>query len=133
MIGETVKKYSNELYALFSLLVGFMFFQHGTGKLFGWFGGSAFEFASLMGVAGIVEVVVGLALFLGLFSRLAALLGAVQMLVAYVKAHLLIGGFNPLTNGGELALLFFAAFLIVLIHGNHNWSLEKKLVGKEQF
>ena len=132
MLGETVKKYSNELYALFSLFVGFMFFQHGAGKLFGWFGQSSVMLASLFGVAGVVEFLVGLALIFGFFGRLGALLGAVQMLVAYVKVHL-PNGINPLANGGELALLYFAAFLIVLAYGNHNWSLEKKLLGKEQF
>jgi putative oxidoreductase len=132
MLGKCCKKYGDVLYALFSLLVGFMFFQHGTGKLFGWFGGTAMELSSLMGVAGVVETLAGLALVFGLFSRLGALLGAATMVVGFGMMHL-PQGWNPLANGGELAVMYLAAFLVVLVHGNHNWSLESKFLGKERF
>jgi uncharacterized membrane protein YphA (DoxX/SURF4 family) len=36
-------------------------------------------------------------------------------------------------NKGELALLFLACFVMVLVHGNGKWSLEKLLLKKEVF
>jgi putative oxidoreductase len=132
MLAKMAKKHGDCLYALFSLLIGFMFFQHGTGKLLGWFGGSAVELVGLMGLAGVIETFAGLALLLGFFSRLGALLGSGVMIVGFVMFHL-PNGWNPLANGGELALVYLAAFLVVLVNGNHKWSLEQKLLGKEQF
>lgn len=88
---------------------------------------------SLFGIAGVIEVVVGLALVLGLWVRLAALLGAVEMLVAFFFIHV-PAGWNPLTNGGELALLFFLAFVVMLTHGAGKCcSLELSLWKEERF
>jgi putative oxidoreductase len=129
---DCVSKYGSQLYGVFRVLVGLMFFMHGAGKLFGWFGGTAQALGSLIGVAGIVETLAGLFILLGLWSRLGALGGAVTMLVAYFYVHV-GGGLNPLTNGGEMALLYLAAFLVVLRDGNGSWSLEKKVWNKERF
>ncbi len=124
-------KYGTQFYLVFRVLVGLMFFMHGAGKLFGWFGGTAMGFGGLMGIAGIVEVVVGLAILLGFWTRLAALLGGVTMLVAYVYMH---WGLNPLTSGGELALMYLLAFLVLMKDGAGKlWSLEQQVTGKERF
>tara|TARA_Y100000310_G_scaffold321134_1_gene378381 strand:- start:1408 stop:1722 length:315 start_codon:yes stop_codon:yes gene_type:complete len=104
--------------------------MYGSGKLFGWFGGTAMELGSLMGVAGVVETLAGLAILLGFWTRLGALGGAITMLVAYFYMHL---GLNPLTSGGEAAVLYFVAFLVLMRDGAGVWSLEKKLTGKEKF
>lgn len=120
-------------YVIFRLLVGFMFFAHGAQKIFGWFGAkSAMPLASLMGVAGTVEVVTGILIFVGLWTRLAAFFAAGQMIVAYGMAHA-PRGWMPLVNQGELALLYFAAFLLMLTYGNGPWSLEKLFSKKEVF
>ncbi len=132
-IEKYSRKYANQLYVIARLLVGIMFFFHGAQKLLGWFGGPKVDtLASLMGVAGIVESAAGIALILGLWVRLAALVSAVQMIVAYGYAHVPVG-WNPLANRGELALLYAAVFLLLVIHGNGKWSLEKRLTGKEWF
>lgn len=106
--------------------------MHGGQKLFGWFGGQSQPLASLMGVAGIVELVGGLAIALGFFARLAAFGSAIQMLVAYFKVHA-PGGLIPLVNKGELALLYFAVFLVLMAYGSKKWSLEQALLKKEVF
>jgi putative oxidoreductase len=130
---EMLKKQHDKLYVVFRVLVGLMFFLHGAGKLFGWFGGNKIaSLASLMGVAGVVEFAGGLAIALGFFSRLGALGGAVVMIVAYFKVHF-PGGWNPLANKGELALLYFAAMLVIMAHGNKKYSLEQSLLKKETF
>lgn len=126
-------KYKSVCYVVFRVLVGGMFFIHGAQKVFGWLGGQKVpEMLSLMGAAGLIELLGGLVLVLGLFTRLVALVGGVEMLVAFLMVHF-PGGWNPLLNKGEAALLFFAAFLVLFVYGNQKWSLEQKLLGKETF
>lgn len=132
VLGNMVKKWSSSLHLVFRVVLGVLFFEHGAQKVLGWFGGSVMELTSLFGVAGILELVVGAALVLGVFVRLAALIGAIEMVVAYVVVHL-PQGLNPLQNGGELAVLYFVAFLVLLVHGAGMWNLEKKVLGKENF
>ncbi len=127
------EKYKEYLYFLFRVLVGGVFFIHGAGKMFGWFGGSKVaSLASLFGVAGVIEFFGGLLIVVGLFTRLAALVGAVEMLVAFFMAHF-PSGWNPLLNKGEPATLFFAAFLVLIVYGNQKWNAEQSLLGKETF
>ena len=131
-LSKYAKKYEDQLYFVFRVLVAFLFFEHGTQKLFGWFGGHAQALTSLMGVAGVIETVGSVLLFLGLWSRLVALVAGVEMLVAYVMMHA-PNALAPLLNNGEPALLFFSAFLIVLVKGNGKWNLESVFSKKERF
>ena len=118
---------SRYAYALMRIVVGLAFAQHGAQKLFGSFGGmdgggATAELASLMGVAGIIELVGGLLVALGLFARLAALICSGQMAAAYFMAH--AGrGFWPIENGGELAVLFCFVFLHIASRGGGALSL----------
>ncbi len=99
-----MNKYHDYAYVVFRVLIGVMFFLHGSQK-FGLFGGNAAAvFSSLMSWAGAIELVVGIAVVLGCYILWAALLGAAQMLIAYVMVHA-PRGLNPLVNQGELALL----------------------------
>ncbi|HIH10824.1 TPA: DoxX family protein [Candidatus Woesearchaeota archaeon] len=129
---ESVKKFEPQLYLVFRVVFGLLFFAHGAQKLFGWFGGTPLELASLMGVAGIVEFLAGLGIALGFFTRLAALGGVVNMVVAYAMVHA-PQNWMPLVNQGELALLYLFGFLVVLAHGAGEWSVEKSLLRKELF
>ena len=131
-VHKKVSKYHDQFYFCFRVLVGLMFFMHGAQKLFGWFGGTAMGLSNIYGIAGVVETVVGLVILLGLWVRLGALVGSVQMLVAYFYTHV-PAGWNPLTNAGELSLLYFVAFLIMMQHGAGKWALESKLNKKERF
>jgi putative oxidoreductase len=69
---------------------------------------------------------------LGVFTRLVALVSAIEMLVAYFMVHL-PNGFYPVLNGGELVVLFFAAFLVMIVQGAKKLSLEKAFLEKEIF
>ena len=136
MIGEVTKKYHDHLYLVFRVVIGALIFTHGGIKVFGWYGGltgaGPIELASLFGVAGIIEVVIGAAIVLGLWVRLAALIGAVEMAVAYAVVHL-PNGISPFVNGGELVVLFFVSHLVFLVHGAQRWGLEAALWKKERF
>lgn len=126
-------KFQEYFYFAFRVLVGLFFLQHGGQKLFGWFGGlggNPVELVSLMGLAGIIEFFGGLAILLGIFTRLAALISAAEMIVALFMAHFQ-QGYVLIKNGGEPAALFFASFLVLLAYGAGRWNLGKMLFKKE--
>ena len=116
-----------------------MFFLHGAQK-FGLIGdGSLTQLTTMLGgstllanlVAGI-ELLGGLFILLGLWTRLSSVLSAIVMAVAFFGFHF-TKGLNPLANGGELALLYLVAFLVLWDKGAGKWSLEKALTNKEYF
>lgn len=116
-------------HAFLRIGAGLLFFLHGTPKLFGWFGGfggepgGTAELVSLYGLAGVLEVFGGLLILFGLFTRPVALILALEMLIAYGKAHL-PQGFVPYTNGGELALLYMCVFALLSGWGAGPFSLD---------
>jgi putative oxidoreductase len=126
------RKNGDTFYFVFRLLVGLLFMQHGLQKLFGAFGGvngGTVQIFSLMGLAGIVELFGGALIAVGLFTRIAAFVSAAEIIVAYFKAHA-PKDLIPLANGGELALLYFAAFLAVLAFGSRKWGLDNSFFRK---
>tara|TARA_Y100000310_G_scaffold217822_1_gene218916 strand:+ start:9682 stop:10080 length:399 start_codon:yes stop_codon:yes gene_type:complete len=128
------EKYVNKdyFYSVFRVLVGLMFLQHGLQKIFGMFGGNSVELFSLMGLAGLIELLGGAAIALGLFTRFASFIAGLEMLIAYSMAHA-SNSLIPIVNKGELALLYFAAFLALTAFGAGKFSLEKALFKKEFF
>ena len=75
-------------------------------------------------VAGILEFGGGLLFLLGLFTRPVAFILSGLMAVAYFMAHA-PGGFLPLVNKGELAVLYCFVFLYFVFSGGGAWSLDK--------
>jgi putative oxidoreductase len=108
---------------------GLLFFQHGAPKLFGWFGGmgeagSRAELFSLMGLAGVLEVFGGLLIVIGLFTRPVAAILALEMIIAYFRAHF-PQGWVPYENGGELALLYMVVWIFLAGNGAGPLSLDR--------
>ena len=126
------KRYGDALFFIFRVLIGAMYMGHGGVKIFGWLGANAFPLASFMGVVGLLEFLGGLAILLGIFTRSAALINVVIMLGAFFQVHFPMGC-NPLSNGGELALLYFAAFLVLLAKGPGKWNLGEKVFKKAYY
>ena len=116
-------------FAIGRIVFGLLFFLHGAAK----FGvGSEMNiqgFAAAFGfpfwlalVVAVVEVLAGLFILFGFWTKYASGAGFVIMLTAYLIAHAPQGA-NPLANGGELALLYAAAFLLLHAHGPGIWSI----------
>lgn len=123
-------------FLLVRLVVGYMFLLHGTAKFFEFpvsmtGGNGSVELFSLYGVAGILEIVGGLLLILGLFTRVVSFLLSGQMAYAYFFVHADSATlFQPMLNKGELAALYSVVFLLFVFVGAGKWSLDYKFFNK---
>jgi putative oxidoreductase len=98
-------------------------YHTGGQKLFGWFGGQPVPLSSLLGLAGIIEIVLGLLITIGLFTSYAAFIASGEMAVAYFIGHF-PKSFWPLENAGEPAVLFCFIFLYMATQGSGIWSID---------
>ena len=124
-------KYSDQTYAMLRIVAGFLFLCHGAQKILGLLGGAdgdggTVELVSRPGVAGIIELVGGLAILLGIGTSWAAFLASGLMAFAYFIAHQPRGPL-PIQNRGELAALYAFLFLYIASKGSGIWSLESVL------
>jgi len=118
--------------------LGLILIPHGCQKLFGWFGGMGFEkFAILfdklgykpgafwVAVIALTEVVGGLMLVFGFFTRFAALAVVIFMINAvwFTSAK----GFFWTNQGYEFCLLLLVVALVFLVRGGGHLSLDQKL------
>jgi len=118
------------------IVAGYLFIAHGSAKLFGaphvaMFDG--LQVMSLMGVAGILELVGGALLILGLFTRPTAFILSGQMAVAYFMAHASQGNaLLPILNGGELAVLYTFLFLFLAFAGSGAFALDNAIAARRR-
>lgn len=118
------------IYLVFRALVGLLFLQHGLQKV-GLLEGS-FNVQGFIGFIGICELAGGIAIAIGLWTRLVAVLGTVLLVGAYATAHA-GNGLLPIANRGELALLYIATFAVLFLYGSRKLSVEKSVFGREFF
>jgi putative oxidoreductase len=110
---------------LLRIVAGLLFAQHGAQKLFGALGGHQVgSLLSLTGLAGVLELVGGLLVAFGLFTRPVAFILSGEMAVAYFMQHA-PQGFWPIMNKGELAALYCFLFLYLAAHGSGAYSLDR--------
>lgn len=121
-------RHSPTVLGVFRIVIGFLFALHGTAKLFGWpatktgavpFGTWPYWWA------GLIELVVGVLVMVGLFTRIAAFIGSGQMAYAYFTEHQ-PEGLLPIQNGGELAALYCFAFLLLVFTGGGALALRRE-------
>jgi len=110
------------------IITAYLFMAHGTAKLVGiphlkMFDG--LQLASLVGLAGVLEVLGGALLLIGLFTRPVAFVMSGFMAIAYFMAHASQGHvLLPILNQGELAVLYSFVFLYFLFSGAGAWSVD---------
>jgi putative oxidoreductase len=119
-------KYSDILYSILRIVAGLLFAFHGAQKLFGMFGAQGPASETLYIIAGIIELVGGLLIFLGLGTVYAAFISSGQMAVAYFVAHA-HRDFWPIENGGELAILYCFVFLYMASRGSGSLSFDRMI------
>jgi putative oxidoreductase len=114
-------------YLLLRLVSGFMYFQAGAVILFNAFGGmpggAKVALWSQTGIGGILELVGGIAIMLGLFTRPVAFILSGEMAVAYWQFHAPNGTW-PLQNQGIPAVLFCFLFLYMAARGGGAYSID---------
>ena len=127
-LDTRLDRHSATVLGIFRIIIGALFALHGTAKLFGWpatktgavpFGTWPYWWA------GVIELVVGALVVLGLFTRAAALLGSGTMAYAYFTEHQ-PKGLLPIQNGGELAVLYCFAFLLIAFAGAGAFAVQSR-------
>jgi len=112
--------------SLLRIVSAFVFFLHGTQKLFGFPSATPLpssRMLSLMGAAGVLEVVGGALMALGLFTRPVAFILSGEMAIAYFRQHA-PRALWPILNGGELAVLFCFLWLFFSVAGPGRISVD---------
>ena len=113
--------------SLLRVMAGLIFLAHGTMKLVGFpTAESVPPLTSLSGIAGIFELVGGVLITLGLFTRPAAFICSGAMAAAYFIAHA-PRDFFPVNNGGDAAILYCFVFLYFVFAGPGPVSLDRIL------
>jgi putative oxidoreductase len=119
-------RYQPQMLALLRIIVALLFLQHALIKLFGFppegMPGLQ-QVGTLLWVGGVIELVTGILVLLGLWTRLAAFIAAGEMAVAYFMVHA-PQGFFPAVNMGEAAVLFCFVFLYIASAGAGAFSMD---------
>jgi putative oxidoreductase len=110
--------WSPRLLSVLRIVTALMFLQHGTAKFFGFphvAGFDNLQIFSLLGAASVLEIVGGVLLLIGLFTRPVAFILSGFMAVAYFMAHApqALSAAEP----GELAVLYCFIFLYLSVAG----------------
>lgn len=123
------------LQAILRIVTAYLFFLHGSAKIFHFPHVAMFDnlqIMSLVGLAGILELVGGAMLMLGIYTRPTAFILSGQMAVAYFMAHASKGMvLLPLMNKGESAVLFCFIFLFFAFAGPGRWSIDTMRESKD--
>ncbi|MBO0754454.1 MAG: DoxX family protein [Bradyrhizobiaceae bacterium] len=117
--------------SLLRIVIGLLFLEHGTSKYLS-LPVSPLTGASpvtLSGFNGLIEIIGGVLIVLGLFTRPVAFILAGDMAVAYFLGHA-PRGFFPLLNGGELAIVYCFVFLYIAAAGAGPLSIDYLLAGR---
>ena len=135
MLKTILSPFSESVYAAIRIVTGGLFFFHGFQKVFGvqWiYPQPRPEFPSQGWIGGLIELVTGLLIAFGLFTRCAAFVASGTMAVAYWQFHVIMNPspvslrFNPVMNKGELAAVYCFLFLYFACKGAGKWSIDAK-------
>ena len=121
-------EWAPRLLSVLRIVAALIFLEHGTQKLFGFpprMGGAATgpDIFTLIWFAAVIELVGGVLLLIGLFTRPVAFLLAGEMAFAYFIGHAPRNFFTAL-NGGDAAILYCFVFLYMAAAGGGPWSLD---------
>ena len=125
-LDNVFSAWSPRLLSVLRIATSLLFLQHATAKLFGFPHVAYFDnltLASLLGVAGLIELVGGALVLVGLFTGPVAFILSGQMAVAYFMAHA-PNGFWPIINKGELAVVYCFVFLYIACRGSGRFSVD---------
>ena len=123
---DRLSVYAPQALAVLRIVTAILFILHGTQKIIGFPASDMTPpLMSLFGAAGLIEIVAGLLILVGFFTRPAAFIAAGEMAVAYWMVHA-PGSIFPSINQGDAAILFCFVFLYLVFSGPGAWSVNKK-------
>ena len=111
--------------SILRIVAGLLFLQHGLVKIFSFpmaFPSPVATF-SMLWFAAAIEIVGGILLILGLFSRPVAFILAGEMAFAYFIGHQ-PRALYPIQNGGNLSILYCFVFFYLFFAGPGPWSID---------
>ena len=117
-----MQRFGGQTYALMRIVSGFLFIWHGTSKLFAFPKPISVPEWVVYG-AGSIEMIGGMLIMIGLFTRQAAFIASGMAAVGYFLVHAK-QGFFPIMNGGETIALYCFVFLYISAHGAGIWSVD---------
>jgi putative oxidoreductase len=134
-----LNRFTDPVYCVMRLIVGLILACHGGQKLLGFPGGGV-GVQGLFLVAGVIELVGGLMIAVGLFTRVAAFITSGEMAIAYFMVHAAGRALNhapsaaekffPILNRGELAVVLCWVFFFMVFYGAGKWSIDALLFRK---
>lgn len=139
-VDARLARFSSPVLSIFRIIFGLLYTLHGTMKLFGWPLGAAVPAGAWPAWwAGLIELVAGVLIVIGLFTRIAAFVASGEMAVAYFWQHwpplegpaTSFWPFDPQLggNGGELAILYCFGFLLLATTGAGIWAVDSRRRG----
>ncbi|GAK69000.1 DoxX family protein [Agrobacterium rubi] len=121
---DNLSRYQPYALAALRIIAALLFIEHGTQKLFG-FPASTMEgsLPPMLMVAALLEMIGGILILIGLFTRPVAFVLSGLMAFAYFMAHA-PKSFFPVLNGGDAAILFCFVFLYLVTAGPGAFSVD---------
>src|SRR3954463_6033610 len=117
-------RYAGTVYCIMRIVAGLLFACHGGQKILGFPPvAKAMQIDTMWMVGGYIELIGGFLIALGLFTRVAAFIASGMMAVAYFMVHAK-GGFFPIINRGEAAVIYCFVFLYMFFYGGGRFSLD---------
>lgn len=120
------------IYAVSRVVVGMMYWMHGTTKLFGWppgaYAGPPVELLSLVGAAAVIETIAGFMIMVGLQAGWAGFIASGEMAVAYLLRQFpfaILPIYRPPNILGESAVFNCFFFLLVAAKGSGMLSIDR--------
>ncbi|HJP69181.1 MAG TPA: DoxX family protein [Sphingomicrobium sp.] len=119
-----LSRWQPQLLAILRIVVGLLFLEHALSKFFAFpVPFPVHPLPPMLIAAGVVELLAGVLVTIGLFTRIAAFIASGEMAVGYFVAHF-PKSFWPIANMGEGAILFCFVFLYLAAAGAGTWSVD---------
>jgi putative oxidoreductase len=123
---DSLSRYRPQALGALRIMTALLFIAHGTQKLFG-FPASQMDgsLPTMLLVAALLELIGGILVLIGLFTRPVAFILSGQMAVAYFMAHA-PSSFFPAVNQGDAAILFCFVFLYLFFSGPGAFAVDSR-------
>jgi putative oxidoreductase len=123
----SLEKWAPYALGIARIVAALLFMEHGLQKFFGFPSAEPVAMSPLLWAQGAIEIVGGVLLLVGAYTRPVAFVLAGNMAVAYFMAHF-PRSFYPAINGGDAAILYCFLFLYMVFAGAGAWSLDETVL-----